>query len=328
MGDGLDVVRNAAVRRCQSAGATAEEAEDSVHDALVTLLESPDGASVHRPGAWVTTVSYRRWVDHVRRSSRERVVLQREQVMKGPDVDPADVVADRDQAQWLVASLKALPKTTQDVCWAVGKGKSQDEVAEDFGLTPRSVESHLTRARRLLRGLRIAAILPAIALVERMVRRWPGVPEVTAATMPVAVTVAVVMLPAASEPPQPPPGRSIVVEAPSTAPTSTDPTSTVAAPAQAVAPEAPAVSVPSTPVSTTEAPSTTTTEARSSTAASPAAKTKVSVKPPVLPQPTLPVKPLLSSLPTIPALPPILPQPIAPGKIVGGLLDGLHIPTR
>jgi RNA polymerase sigma factor (sigma-70 family) len=324
MGDGLDVVRNAAVRRCQSAGATAEEAEDSVHDALVTMLEAPDGAPVHKPGAWVATVSHRRWVDHVRRGSRERVVLQREQVMKGPDLDPADVVADRDQAQWLVASLKALPKTTQDVCWAVGKGKSQNEVAKDFGITPRSVESHLTRARRLLRGLRIVAFIPAIAAVERMLRRWPGVPEVAAATMPVAVTVAVVMLPAASvPPPQPPPNRSIVVEAPGTTPTGS-----VLPSSEAAIPEAPAVSVPSTPVSTTEAPPTTTTEAPPATTASPAAKTKISAKPPELTQPKPPVKPLLSSLPTIPALPPILPHPIAPGQIVGGLLNDLHIPTR
>jgi RNA polymerase sigma factor (sigma-70 family) len=327
MGDGLDVARSAAVRRCQSAGATAEEAEDSVHDALLTLLESPDAAPVHKPGAWIATVSHRRWVDHVRRGTRERVVLRRDHAMKEPDLDPADVVADRDQAQWLVASLKALPKTTQEICWAVGRGMSQDEVAEDFGLTPRSVESHLTRARRLLRGLRIVAIVPALTLADRVLRRWPGVPEVAAVAMPVAVCVAVTMAPPPHSPPPPP---SITIQAPQDVAATTS-----VPPSDPPAPAAPAVSVPPLPVTTASVPPEPAT-----TTASPTAEPENSAAAPEIPAPKLPgpkpsvpklpVKPLLSSLPTIPALPPILPHPIAPGRIVESLVNGLpiHLPLR
>jgi RNA polymerase sigma factor (sigma-70 family) len=321
MGEGLDVVRSAAVWRCQSAGATAEEAEDSVHDALLTLLETPNAAPVHKPGAWIATVSYRRWVDHVRRGTRERVVLRRDHAMRGPDLDPAEVVADRDQAQWLVASLKALPKTTQEICWAVGRGMSADEVAQDFGLTPRSVESHLTRARRLLRGLRIVVVVPALAVVDRVLRRWPGVPEIAAVAMPVAVGVAVTLFP----PPvvASPAGPSITVDAPGTAAvsaTTTAPPRTGVAPASvlpaSVPPPTPPVAVPQ---ATQPAPTATPTvePAKPAVPALPAV--------PVIPGvslPQLPVAPILSRLPTVSVIPEV---PIAPGEIVQSLINKIPV---
>jgi hypothetical protein len=294
------------------------------------------------------------------------MVLRRDHAMKNPDVDPAEVVADRDQAHWLVASLKGLPKTTQEICWAVGRGMSRDEVAEDFGLTARSVESHLTRARRLIRGLRIVVLVPVVTVVDRVLRRWPGLPEVAAVAMPVAVCVAVTMAPPPMAPTSPP-GLSVTVEAPSSVPVGDIP-STSSRPGPA--PPAPAVSAPPLPVPATSAPPT--REGPPATTASPAAESAKSAAPtvsapsasvpsasvpgvsgpnasapiasapnasvpsvsvliapaPSASVPKLPVKPLLSSLPTIPALPPILPRPVAPGQIIGSVIDGIpgHLP--
>ncbi|EWM18399.1 RNA polymerase sigma factor [Kutzneria sp. 744] len=97
--DEYGTVRAHALRLCLAAGATVEEAEDCVHEALVELLEVDDPASVRAPAGWVATVSRRRLIDQLRRRSRERVAGQREPSAIAP-ADPADLVADRDLARW------------------------------------------------------------------------------------------------------------------------------------------------------------------------------------------------------------------------------------
>ncbi|HEV7976605.1 RNA polymerase sigma factor [Amycolatopsis sp.] len=329
MTEGIDFVRTAAVRHCRSAGATAEDAEDSAQDALVSLLESPE-APVRRPGAWIVTVSHRRWVDHLRRDRREHAVLRHEQAMSGGPVDPAEVVADRDQARWLVASLKKLPETTQEICLAVGRGASREEVAQAFGISPRAVESHLTRARRMLRRLRTIVVIPVVAVVDRLARRWPGVPDMAAAVVPVVVGVAVTMYPPPMHLPPPEPvaaAREIVkpaepVATPSGAvPAAGTPTTSVLPPPPPPSPTA----VPAVPAA--KSPSATAKPQPSGVSGIPKLTTPQVPDTPKRPElpglsklPELPV----TDLPTLPAIPPVLP-PIAPGDIIGSVINGLPI---
>jgi hypothetical protein len=189
-------------------------------------------------------VSRRRLVDQVRRRSRERVAGQREPAAIAP-ADPADLVADRDLARWLVRSMAELPVTTQEVCAAIGEGKSQAQVALELGLTARAVESHLTRARRRLRKLRIAIVLPVGVGCARALQRFAA-PLTCAA---VAAPVAAVMFMPASPTPQPPHAEASVVMA--TAPTPTSP--------------------PTVPATTTTVVTTTTTTTTVASAEPPAA---------------------------------------------------------
>ena len=227
--DEYSSVRTHALRLCLAAGATVEEAEDCVHEALVELLEVADPTSVRAPAGWVATVSRRRLIDLVRRRCRERIAGRREHAATIAPVDPADLVADRDLARWLVRSMADLPPTTRDVCAAIGEGKSETEVAEALGLTARAVESHLTRARRRLRKLRIALVLPAGVCCVRFVQRFAAPLTCAAVAAPVA---AVMLLPLNSAPQQPSLPRA---ESPVAMTTTSRPSPTTTIPVAAIA---------------------------------------------------------------------------------------------
>ena len=283
-------VRAHALRQCLAAGASVEEAEDCVQEALVELLEVGDPASVRTPAGWVATVSRRRLIDQLRRRSRERVAGRRERAAAIAPADPADLVADRDLARYLVRSMADLPPTTRDVCTAIGEGKSESEVAESLGLTARAVESHLTRARRRLRKLRIALILPVGVCCARLLQRFAA-PLACAA---VAAPVAAVMLLPASPPPQHPLPRA---ETP--AARTITPTTTTTTPPPAV-------------TTTTPAPPPTTSASRSESALPPVKTTTTTVHlqqvHEVVPQVNDAVTSILKQLPT--ALPPLPSLPI------------------
>jgi hypothetical protein len=234
-------------------------------------------------------VSRRRLVDQVRRRSRERVAGQREPAAIAP-ADPADLVADRDLARWLVRSMAELPVTTQEVCAAIGEGKSEAQVALELGLTARAVESHLTRARRRLRKLRIAIVLPVGICCARALQRF-ATPLTCAA---VAAPVAAVMLMPVSPVPQPSVPHAEAPVAMTTAPTTTSP----------------AVAAPTTTVVT---PTTTTTTASSAKPAAPSPVTTTTTHlvrqaQDVVPHVNGVVKDILSHLPT--TLPPLPDLPL------------------
>jgi RNA polymerase sigma factor (sigma-70 family) len=289
--DEYSTVRAHALRLCLAAGATVEEAEDCVHEALVELLEVTDPASVRTPAGWVAAVSRRRLIDLVRRRCRERIAGRREHAAAIAPVDPADLVADQDLARWLVRSMADLPPTTRDVCAAIGAGKSEAEVAESLGLTARAVESHLTRARRRLRKLRIAVVLPVGVYCVRFVQRFTAPLTCAAVAAPVA---AVMLLPASPTPQQPSLPRA---EAPAALTTASPTTTSTTAPV----------------VATTTAPAAPTTTATSTTISSESALPTVDTTPPKLHQVVHDVVPQVVTVITdvakqLPSLAPSLPN--------------------
>ncbi|QUQ63592.1 RNA polymerase sigma factor [Kutzneria sp. CA-103260] len=280
--DEYGAVRAHAVRLCLAAGATVEEAEDCVHEALVELLEVADPDSVRTPAGWVATVSRRRFIDQVRRRCRERVASRREHAAALAPVDPADLVADRDLARYLVRSMADLPRTTREVCAAIGEGKSEADVAESLGLSARAVESHLTRARRRLRKLRIALVLPVGVCCARIVQRL-AVPLTCAA---VATPVATVMLlPGSPSHRQPLSGP----ETPAALTTTVAPTTVTTTP---------------TPVVVTTTPAPTTSSTSSASAPPPTAASTSSAVPEVVTHVKTVISEVLDALPTtLPSLP-------------------------
>jgi RNA polymerase sigma factor (sigma-70 family) len=183
-------VRESAVRRCLAAGASRHDAEDCAQEALLALLGKPDLARATTATAWASTVAYRRYVDLLRRRGREQTAAAR----LGDEADRtmpelAEAVTDRELANWLVDELRRLPATTQQVCAATGHGTDTDTVAQRLGLTRRSVESHLTRARRWLRSVSAVVLVPPWLVT---LRRLVG--SATPATATVAVVTAAVVL--------------------------------------------------------------------------------------------------------------------------------------
>jgi len=189
------LLRETVVRRTQASGASREDAEDATHDALLAAIGQPQhpGSEV----AWLSVVAQRRRVDLIRRRVREQRVPAT--VPGGPDptaTGPEDEVVDRAHASWLAASLTQLPPTTREVVDAVGAGMAPSEVARSMNLSARSVESHLTRARRHLRRMGALAV-PVGVVLGWALRSRPGsrvAPAAMAVAIPVVVT-AVALLP-------------------------------------------------------------------------------------------------------------------------------------
>lgn len=192
------LLRETVVRRTQASGASREDAEDATHDALLAAIGQPQHP--RSEVAWLSTVAQRRRVDLIRRRVREQRVPVA--VSGGPDptaAGPEDVVVDRAHASWLAASLTQLPPTTREVVDAVGAGMAPSEVARSMNLSARSVESHLTRARRHLRRMGALAV-PVGVLLGWALRSRPGsrvAPAAMAVAIPMVVT-AVALLPAST----------------------------------------------------------------------------------------------------------------------------------
>lgn len=198
------LLRETVLRRTRASGASREDAEDATHDALLAAIGQPEHPQSEV--AWLSTVARRRRVDLIRQRVREeRVPAAASEASDPTAAGPEDVVVDRAHARWLAASLTQLPPTTREVVDAVGSGMAPSEVASSMNLSARSVESHLTRARRHLR--RMGALgLPLGALLGWALRTRPG-SRVAPAALAVAVPVvgAVVVLLPTSEPLDSPP---------------------------------------------------------------------------------------------------------------------------
>ncbi|EEP72772.1 hypothetical protein MCAG_03099 [Micromonospora sp. ATCC 39149] len=209
-------VRESAIRRCLAAGASRHDAEDCAQEALLALLDKPELAHARNATAWTSTVAYRRYVDLLRRRGREQVAAARlgdEADRTAPEL--AEAVSDRELANWLVGELRRLPATTYQVCVATGRGADTDSVAQRLGLTRRSVESHLTRARRWLRAASLGLFVPPWLVAFRRLANsaTPATATVAVATATVA-TVALALLAVEHVTPEPPrpPTRGSVLE--------------------------------------------------------------------------------------------------------------------
>jgi DNA-directed RNA polymerase specialized sigma24 family protein len=192
---GLEILWQRAFLRCRAVGASVEDAHDCAQDAITELFAHPD---VEHPKAWVATVAYHRYVDLCRKRGREHCVG----LVPVPTAGAADLPGPEEQAvgrahaYWLVGVMKRWPASTRAVCSAVGAGMSRLEIVNRLGLTDRAVESHLTRARRSLRGLSLLAVTSAFAvMLGRAIRRIaPAGKPVTTAALLVPSVVVMLML--------------------------------------------------------------------------------------------------------------------------------------
>ncbi|MFJ8650092.1 RNA polymerase sigma factor [Streptomyces sp. NPDC093546] len=257
-----------------------EDAEDAVHEAMLRAAEQPH-LDDERLGAWLTTVTMRLCVDRYRQVHRD-ADPGRAAALVPPGPAPVDeLVCDRAEARWLAVRSGELPARQAEALWLKSEDLDVGQVAHKMGLSYRTVESLLARARRTLRNSLAATLGLLLWLCGRGRPRSTQV-AVAAASTAATLAVAGFVLPHVQDRP--------ARERPASAPV-TSKAPSVRAPLQ----PPPSASPTPTP---TSAPSTRTPAERT-----PADRT-APPRPPLpslpLPTPTLPKVPPLPGVPEVP----------------------------
>ncbi|MFJ9148160.1 RNA polymerase sigma factor [Streptomyces sp. NPDC102270] len=127
-----------------------EDAEDAVHEAMLRAAERPD-LDDERLGAWLTTVTMRLCVDRYRQVNREAEVRSSPTLVAPGPVPVEEAVCDRAEAKWLAVRSGELPARQAEALRLKSEDLDVGQVAVRMGLSYRTVESLLARARRTLR---------------------------------------------------------------------------------------------------------------------------------------------------------------------------------
>ncbi|MFF8841620.1 sigma-70 family RNA polymerase sigma factor [Streptomyces sp. NPDC015127] len=251
-----------------------EDAEDAVHEAMLRAAEQPH-LDDERLGAWLTTVTMRLCVDRHRQVSREAEVRTSPTLHPPRPVPVDEAVCDRAEARWLAVRSGELPARQAEALWLKSEDLDVGQVAVKMGLSYRTVESLLARARRTLRNSLAATLGLALLLCGRGRPRGGHTQAVALASTAATLAVAGMVLPyvhgpdaparprpaspaVASEPTAPPaPGSgSRPAGTPSPLGSRQGPVPVPSDGAQAVLPEVtlPEVSLPPLPLETSSVP--------------------------------------------------------------------------
>jgi RNA polymerase sigma factor (sigma-70 family) len=148
-----------------------EDAEDAVHEAMLRGMEN-DHVEDERLGAWLTTVTMRLCVDRYRQINREAEVGSRSTLSPPASVPVDEVVCDRAEAKWLANRSGDLPARQAEALWLKSEDLDVGQVARKMGLSYRTAESLLARARRTMRKALVATLTAGLWLC------WRGRPRV------------------------------------------------------------------------------------------------------------------------------------------------------
>ncbi|MGW1802856.1 sigma-70 family RNA polymerase sigma factor [Streptomyces sp. NPDC001984] len=172
-----------------------EDAEDAVHEAMLRAAERPD-LDDERLGAWLTTVTMRLCVDRHRQVNREAEVGSRPTLVAPGPVPVEEAVCDRAEAKWLAVRSGELPARQAEALRLRSEDLDVSQVAVRMGLSYRTVESLLARARRTLRASLAGTLGLVLFLVGRGRLRGGGNAHAVAVTsMAATLVVAGLVLP-------------------------------------------------------------------------------------------------------------------------------------
>ncbi|MET9817147.1 sigma-70 family RNA polymerase sigma factor [Streptomyces sp. NPDC006355] len=157
-----------------------EDAEDAVHEAMLRAAERPD-LDDERLGAWLTTVTMRLCVDRYRQVNREAEVRTSPTLVAPGPAPVEEVVCDRAEARWLAVRSGELPARQAEALRLKSEDLDVGQVAVRMGLSYRTVESLLARARRTLRASLAGTLGAVLFLLGR------GRPHGSGKTQAVAV---------------------------------------------------------------------------------------------------------------------------------------------
>lgn len=143
-----------------------EDAEDAVHEAMLRAAENPH-LDDERLGAWLTTVTMRLCVDRYRQVNREAEVRSSATLVPTGPVPVDEAVCDRAEANWLAVRTDELPARQAQAIRLKSEDLDVGQVAHEMGLSYRTVESLLARARRTLRNTLAGTLALALWLCGR-----------------------------------------------------------------------------------------------------------------------------------------------------------------
>ncbi|WP_405873914.1 sigma-70 family RNA polymerase sigma factor [Streptomyces sp. NBC_00005] len=165
-----------------------EDAEDAVHEAMLRAAERPD-LDDERIGAWLTTVTMRLCVDRYRQVNREAEVRSSPTLVAPGPVPVEEAVCDRAEAKWLAVRSGELPARQAEALRLKSEDLDVGQVAVRMGLSYRTVESLLARARRTLRNSLAGTLGLALFLWGRGKLRAGGHAQAVAVTSTAATLV-------------------------------------------------------------------------------------------------------------------------------------------
>ncbi|MFP1625035.1 sigma-70 family RNA polymerase sigma factor [Streptomyces sp. 5K101] len=171
-----------------------EDAEDAVHEAMLRAAEQPH-LDDERLGAWLTTVTMRLCIDRHRQVSREAEVRTSPTLHPPRPVPVDEAVCDRAEARWLAVRSNELPARQAEALWLKSEDLDVGQVAVKMGLSYRTVESLLARARRTLRNSLAATLGVALWLCGRGRPRGGHAQAVAVASTAVTLAVAGLVVP-------------------------------------------------------------------------------------------------------------------------------------
>ncbi|OXY99219.1 RNA polymerase sigma factor [Streptomyces diastatochromogenes] len=290
-----------------------EDAEDAVHEAMLRAAERPE-LDDERLGAWLTTVTMRLCVDRHRQVNREAEVGGSPTLHAPGPVPVEEAVCDRAEAKWVAVRSGELPARQAEALRLRSEDLDVSQVAVRMGLSYRTVESLLARARRTLRASLAGTLGVVLFLLGRGRPRGAGKAQAVAVTSTAAtLAVAGFVLPYALDG-----GGGTGAPAPRPAVSSGAQVLRTDSTRQVRSPETPG-------------PAATAAPSRAATRP-PADRSVVPLSVPPLPEvsspplPELPVESAVPSLPSVPTLPSVTGAPAVPSVPVAVPTPSLKLP--
>ncbi|MFE2987621.1 RNA polymerase sigma factor [Streptomyces sp. NPDC059262] len=182
---------------------SAEDAEDAVHEAMLRAVERPE-LDDERLGDWLRAVTVRLCADRYQQVRREVEAGRRAMAASAGAAPLDEMVCDREEARWLARRSRGLPGRQAEALRLRAEDLDVGQVATRMGLSYRTVESLLARARHTLRHA-LAGTLALWSCVSP-VRRLGSAGQAAVASTAAAVAVLGLAVPAAPRPTPSPPG--------------------------------------------------------------------------------------------------------------------------
>jgi RNA polymerase sigma factor (sigma-70 family) len=236
------------------------DAEDAVQETLLRAAINHGGLDQDRISGWLTAVTIRLCVDSHRQRERE----SRHWGRAPGDPSPRAVdeeVCERDWAIWAASHIDRLPPRQRAALLLKADGHDTGTVARRLGVSPRSAESLLARARRTLRSVLLPAVVGVAALWYALTRLTVRKAVLAASGASAVVLTGLVFVQGGLSPHQPTTTESptVPVHAPSRAASPPEPTVTGsrfgnAMPADATTSDTPTSSTPQPVPSTAPVP--------------------------------------------------------------------------
>ena len=144
------------IKACLRRGRTLEDAEDLVQEAYARLIEYQRSARVRDEEAFLRRVVSNLAINQYHRDqilifadeSIDELDRQATLVDTGPGIER--ILDARQQLEQIEAMLAAVSRRTAEVFIAHRAGFSYEEVADELGISTRTVKKHIVRARSML----------------------------------------------------------------------------------------------------------------------------------------------------------------------------------